>query len=84
MSSTLARSPVAPPIGATPQSGFTAVEFVCPTCGARKWGTTRGRGHCNACGFSWARASDWLYFRLLNGSRFVSAAALLRVLEGRS
>src|SRR4051812_38764129 len=84
MSSTLARPTSVPPIGTPPQRGFTAVEFVCPACGALKWGTTRGRGHCNGCGFSWARTSDWLYFRLLNGSHFVSAAGFARIVEGRT
>lgn len=76
MSSTLARSPKVPPIGGTPQRGLNAVEFVCPHCGGRRWGTTDGRGHCNGCSFSWARPSDWLYFtKISNGSRFVSRAA---------
>jgi hypothetical protein len=72
MSITLARSPAAAPIA---RRGLNAVEFVCPECGARRWGTTYGRGHCNACGFSWARALDWLHFRRLDGSRFLSGEA---------
>lgn len=76
MPSTLARSPKVPPIGTTPQRGLTAVEFVCPRCGGRRWGTTAGRGHCNDCPLSWARVADWLYFsKIENGSRFVNRAA---------
>jgi len=62
-----------------PSRGFGAVEFICPRCGSKRWGTTHGRGHCNGfeCGFSWARDLDWLhFFRKAGGRGFLSGESL--------
>ncbi len=70
------------PEGLVSTRGFTAVEFICPRCQGRRWGTTAGWGHCNArsvgdCAFSWDRQFDWLYFhRRDDGRGFMSAQAL--------
>ncbi len=52
-------------------------RFVCPKCGASKWGTSawdhgkdkrapfsKWMGHCNNChDFSWMRTQDWKFFQ---------------------
>lgn len=67
-----------------PTRGIEAVEFVCPQCGGKRWGETRGRGHCNGyeCGFSWAREFDWVHFRrVVDGHRFMSDEAFKIVIS---
>lgn len=63
---------------AGPARGFTSVEFRCPKCGSRRWGSNslaRGLecsgdwGFCNGslrigkpCDFRWERSNDWRFF----------------------
>jgi hypothetical protein len=64
-----------------PARGLDAVEFICPRCSGKHWGTYRSLegffgpedfGLCR-CGFTWQRALDWLYFhRKADGERFAS------------
>lgn len=82
MTKTLARTPEHPPT-----RGYLAVEFICPRCSCKRWGTTSGRGHCNGfeCGFSWDRELDWLYFhRRADGRGFAGPRALQLVIGGGS
>ncbi len=64
----------------SPRRGLTAVEFRCPRCGSKKWGTVGRHGVCKSvtdeevapgwkfsrrCPFEWLRSDDWLVFRLI-------------------
>jgi hypothetical protein len=74
------------------RGGFIAVEFICPRCGSKRWGTVGSSGICRQvtleelepgwvvsarCPFEWARADDWTVFRrAATGQPFTSAAEL--------
>jgi hypothetical protein len=58
---------------------FSSVEFVCPSCGGRRWGTqgALGRCHTDGCYFTWPRAADWrVFLEVRSGRGFRSAAEL--------
>lgn len=77
---------------AIPTRGLDAVEFICPRCSGKRWGTyTRlcnssypsgsiePLGICRTprCSFTWPRDLDWLWFhRKVDGAPFTSPESL--------
>lgn len=66
-------------------SGLLSVEFVCPTCRGKGWGTLGAVGRCNTrgCRFQWNRLNDFrVFFRKADGRGFASPLELEAAMRG--